>query len=344
MTMALSEMSHEDAEREIMDLFANSQKQTQSASKTSPPCSEQLAKLSRRLRSVSERVEENAKCISEPNSAKSIDHASEVSTVEIAYGDMQGTYQVKPIANLFPILEGVAFQALKHSISTSGQQHPLVFDGRTLLDGRNRLRALNELKLAPKIVQFKDLSLGTDPSRWILATNLDRRSLSDDQRLAITVSAQLLLRAESPIVNDSNEEIREKSAGIEFPQDPAETPKRRPGRPNGLRSDILTLAKACRQSRYRCERILCLRVHRPELLFQVQQGSISLKAAMRQLEELQNRAKSPAECKALKVKQAIRCAKIMLIKQERRLAEPDREGFWQAISAFIVSRGTPKTT
>ncbi len=97
---------------------------------------------------------------------------------------------VHPVAAMFPILEGVPFEELVQSIEQLGQVEPLVFDGDVLLDGRNRLLACRELGIEPKRIQFSDLCLNTRPDLWIVAKNIDRRHLTEDQRAAIAAQAE----------------------------------------------------------------------------------------------------------------------------------------------------------
>jgi ParB-like chromosome segregation protein Spo0J len=94
-----------------------------------------------------------------------------------------------PVAQLFPLLQKGTppWNDLVESIRNYGLLEPLVLDGDTLLDGRNRLAACEALEIAPRFIQWKTLPLGpdVDAAGWIVAKNLDRRHLTDDQKAMI---------------------------------------------------------------------------------------------------------------------------------------------------------------
>jgi hypothetical protein len=49
--------------------------------------------------------------------------------------------QPHPYAELFPLLEGRAFEELKADIREHGQREPIIIHNEKILDGRNRWRA-----------------------------------------------------------------------------------------------------------------------------------------------------------------------------------------------------------
>jgi hypothetical protein len=106
-----------------------------------------------------------------------------------------GGYPVHPVASLFPLLEGERYEELKAAISRDGQLEPIVvtspseaYPSGQLLDGRNRLRACIDLSIKPTIEPYTGMLSAED---YILAKNLLRRHLTDDQRLMITTQVML---------------------------------------------------------------------------------------------------------------------------------------------------------
>lgn len=73
------------------------------------------------------------------------------------------------------------------SIRALGLVDPLVRDGDVLLDGRNRLRACEQLAIMPRWVEWATLGCKVGQAEWIAAKNLDRRHLTPDQKASIGV-------------------------------------------------------------------------------------------------------------------------------------------------------------
>ncbi len=111
-----------------------------------------------------------------------------------------GDFSVHPVASLFPMVTGQQQQDLLDSICRIGLQEPIVVHEGLLVDGRNRLRACYQLgrpfhtvEWSKVVVQCNNQWDVGDPdecpqttvAEWILAKNIARRSLTEDQRAAI---------------------------------------------------------------------------------------------------------------------------------------------------------------
>lgn len=83
-----------------------------------------------------------------------------------------------PYADLFPWIEGAAFNELKADIAKNGVLEPIVFLDGAVLDGRNRYVAARELGIEYPRVEYD----GDDPLGFVIAKNLARRHLSESQR------------------------------------------------------------------------------------------------------------------------------------------------------------------
>ena len=205
------------------------------------------------------------------------------------------------------------------SLQKDGQQEDCVVDGTTFLDGRNRVNAMNDLGLAPHVVQFADLKTGLSPAAWVMTKNLQRRHLTDDQQLAIAAKYRAWCKAEderqqaeadakrsaqgtseaqddSETTAESHPQDADGSATAEYPQKAADnTSKGKRGRPRGNRSEAEALAKQAKQSEYRARQMVKLRAQAPELATAVEEGRMTLKAAIKKLKAMGSWEQTPSQ-------------------------------------------------
>ena len=88
-------------------------------------------------------------------------------------------YEFHPLANIFPLIEGQAYDDLKADIFKHGVRETIwLYEGK-ILDGRNRYRAACELDLP--FVGFKIFD-GDDAAAFVVSLNLHRRHLNESQR------------------------------------------------------------------------------------------------------------------------------------------------------------------
>lgn len=86
-----------------------------------------------------------------------------------------------PYAELFPWIEGAAFDDLKADIAENGVREPIVFLDGQLLDGRNRYMAARDLGIEYPRVEYE----GDDPLGYVISLNLKRRHLTESQRAMV---------------------------------------------------------------------------------------------------------------------------------------------------------------
>lgn len=100
-----------------------------------------------------------------------------------------GTTPVHPAANIFPLLQGAEFRDLVRDIKANGIRDPILFDFTgSLVDGRNRLRAAEELGIPLADVPKKTLTKKESEELFIYervrTENIFRRHLTNEQRAA----------------------------------------------------------------------------------------------------------------------------------------------------------------
>jgi ParB-like chromosome segregation protein Spo0J len=104
-------------------------------------------------------------------------------------------YEIHPAATLFPMMDPDSFERLKADIKENGQEKCITFFDGQLLDGRNRMKACEELGIEPSIEEIEDSGDGKfDPFRWVLSVNLHRRHLTESQRAMVAAKLATLKR------------------------------------------------------------------------------------------------------------------------------------------------------
>ena len=97
---------------------------------------------------------------------------------------------VHPVANVFPMMDREAFEALKADIAEHGQREPVTFWRDQLIDGRNRYLACLELKIDPLEQMLDDDH--PDPIGYVMSLNLHRRHLTTSQRAMVAAKLATL--------------------------------------------------------------------------------------------------------------------------------------------------------
>lgn len=87
------------------------------------------------------------------------------------------TLAYHPLAEIFPLMEGAAFDELVADIRTHGLLEPIVLLDEKILDGRNRFWACEAAGIEPEFERFT----GDNPLDFVVSLNLKRRYLDDSQ-------------------------------------------------------------------------------------------------------------------------------------------------------------------
>jgi hypothetical protein len=96
------------------------------------------------------------------------------------------TLQPHPFADIFPPPDeqSVGFRALLEDIKANGVQQPIYMYEDKVIDGNNRVRACQLLKLELSCHQVHKYT-GSDPIGFVLSINLHRRHLNESQRAMV---------------------------------------------------------------------------------------------------------------------------------------------------------------
>ncbi len=87
--------------------------------------------------------------------------------------------KIHPAAEIFPMMSDEEYAGLKDDIKANKQQEPICYWRGELIDGRNRLKACQELGIK---IDSWELDKDADPVAYVLSRNLHRRHLSTSQR------------------------------------------------------------------------------------------------------------------------------------------------------------------
>jgi hypothetical protein len=103
------------------------------------------------------------------------------------------TLELHPLCTYFPRMSEDEFNALKDNLQHNGQTHPIYTLDGMILDGGNRYRALCELGIEPVMIEYT----GSNPTQFILSSNLLRRHLTQGQSAAIVSASQSWVKAQT---------------------------------------------------------------------------------------------------------------------------------------------------
>ena len=170
---------------------------------------------------------------------------------------------IHPVADKFPLLMGHDYEELVKDIQSHGQLHPVVFHDNQLLDGRNRVRACNDLGIAPKQTEWSAPD-GVTAGEWIVSTNLQRRHLTSQQRAMIAADPDIL-----DVLEAEARERQTRGVVAKMPQ--------------GSKSRD-EAAKTFQTSARYVQEAKKIRKQKPELVEPVINGTMSLKEAKKKVE------------------------------------------------------------
>lgn len=123
-------------------------------------------------------------------------------------------YEIHPVAYIFPRMSEEEFEQLKNDIDANGQQAPILLHEGKVVDGRHRLRACQELGIAP---MFDVIEAANDQKieQVVVSINLHRRHLTDAQKALIAARlANLGVGANQHTAGAVSQKMAAKELGI----------------------------------------------------------------------------------------------------------------------------------
>jgi 16S rRNA G966 N2-methylase RsmD len=170
-----------------------------------------------------------------------------------------------PLANIFPLIEGQAFDDLCADIRAHGVREPVwLYEGQ-ILDGRNRWRAATASGVACPSRDY----FGSDPLTFVLSLNLHRRHLNPGQLAALSLTIEEI---ES---EKAKERQRGGQGGVLLP---ASLPEAKGEASEKAANAVGASARNVRKAKK-------LKRDRPDLLAKVETGEVTLHAATQQAAE-----------------------------------------------------------
>lgn len=156
---------------------------------------------------------------------------------------------IHPSAEMLPMMAGEEWEEFKAAIlKAGGNLQPVVFHDGALVDGRNRARAVEELRVAGHSVELRHIEWEGNGSEtateFILRTNLQRRHLTGDQRVAIALKLQPQIQIEAA----------ERQAAAQIQPGECRNPHGRAGKPKLPGADATPPSEEERRERNRQEK------------------------------------------------------------------------------------------
>jgi hypothetical protein len=134
-------------------------------------------------------------------------------------------YRVHPAADVFPMLDDEELHKLGEDIRRTGLKHQIILskDGVELLDGRNRLEAMERAGI-PLNLSIHTRHYGDgDPVALIVASNIHRRHLTKQQQADLIVAAHKAAAEKPRQVGEVSGASRRSASGP--PERPASPPE-----------------------------------------------------------------------------------------------------------------------
>jgi ParB-like chromosome segregation protein Spo0J len=98
-------------------------------------------------------------------------------------------YKVHPAADVFPMMLDEELLKLADDIKKFGLRERIKFHDQVLVDGRNRLRAMELAGIEVRAQHKQYVNYGTDLVTYIISANIHRRHLTKEERAGLIIAA-----------------------------------------------------------------------------------------------------------------------------------------------------------
>ena len=168
------------------------------------------------------------------------------------------TYELHTLCSLFPRMSDFDLACLKLDIQKNGQREPIILHDGKIIDGQNRYRACQELRIDQLFREF----IGKDVAAYVLSVNLHRRHLTPSQQAVIVASVQDWGKAQKAGGDRKSDQVPQ----IALDSDTIKSRAKKSGASVGTQRKADAVAKAS-----------------PELAGKVARGEVSLNDATREV-------------------------------------------------------------
>jgi uncharacterized protein DUF6011/ParB-like nuclease family protein len=197
---------------------------------------------------------------------RSICLANHAGVERVRVDDTKGMrMQFHKVANIYPLLQGVEFESLCHSIKANGLRHPIITLDGQILDGRNRYRACEAVGVEPTFEAYTGSTELLDLLAFVRDMNEERRHLTSGQKAAVAVQSEELLKG---LAEEAKERMKRKPAGFANERIHEQTSEK--------------VAAAFGTNMHYIHDAQALKENAPRLFEQVLSGKVSLPSAVRQ--------------------------------------------------------------
>lgn len=217
-----------------------------------------------------------------------------------------GGYRVHPAASVFPMIEGDEFDDLCESIRNHGVQHAAVVRGDELIDGRNRMRAVERLRAdgwsgnCPVTEWVDD---GRNVAEWIWETNAIRRHMTEDGLVYASAAIWPLIAKENEARREASKFTSEKAkAARATVNTKTDSPSKRDAKEMNARSTVGQVAAKAKSSRHKARQAIAVQkaVAAGQLPAETAKDLMAGKKKLRDVAPKKQRAKTPKPARTMK--------------------------------------------